>query len=573
MSSSFVDTLRVPAQEENSMVDQSPIAARIIQAIDAYDRPLVEEGCDLLVASIQEDDQPCPAALARKVVSALRRKKYFDLMERVADEAIRSGQRDPQLRRQYAQALIERRNLTAAQVVLTALAAEVSEGPTRDEDEHAEALGLLGRVFKQQYVNAVNRRTAATVDVTSQEDRLRRARINRGKLESAVRHYYTGFQIDPAKHYWHGINVVACLCRAQRDAIAIDISVEPLGIAREILTRLESVERKKVPVWDWATAIEACVAMGDRSSAIDWLSLYVNSADADAFEIASTLRQLEEVWELSPDSDPGDALLPVLRGELLKRETGETSDVSVQIESRALEALLSDERFESLKWYRAALQRCDAVARVEDAFGQPSGTAFLVRGEDFHKAFTGQVLVLTNAHVISDDPRVQKADPPAMAPERARLRFEARDSTALEPTYRVKLLWTSPPWELDATLLSLPANLPYEPPYPIAARVPEVKTDRVYVIGHPGGGTLSLSMQDNRVVDVKEPKLHYRAPTMKGSSGSPVFNRDWELVALHHAGSLTMPRLNGDGRHPANEGIWISAIIAALAKEWKAGAL
>ena len=103
-----------------------------------------------------------------------------------------------------------------------------------------------------------------------------------------------------------------------------------------------------------------------------------------------------------------------------------------------------------------------------------------------------------------------------------------------------------------------------DPPYPLAVALPVADQDRVYVIGHPQGGTLSISIQDNRVVDVKAPKLHYRAPTEPGSSGSPVFNQDWELVALHHAGSKEMRSLSGEGVREANEGIWISAIIEAL---------
>jgi len=39
--------------------------------------------------------------------------------------------------------------------------------------------------------------------------------------------------------------------------------------------------------------------------------------------------------------------------------------------------------------------------------------------------------------------------------------------------------------------------------------------------------------------------MHYRTPTDPGSSGSPVFNAKWEVVALHHAGSPATPRLHG----------------------------
>ena len=67
------------------------------------------------------------------------------------------------------------------------------------------------------------------------------------------------------------------------------------------------------------------------------------------------------------------------------------------------------------------------------------------------------------------------------------------------------------------------------------------------------------------VEDIHEPNWgkwrHYRAPTEGGSSGSPVFNQDWELLGLHHSGGKDMAKLNGkEGRYAANEGIWIEAL-------------
>ena len=59
--------------------------------------------------------------------------------------------------------------------------------------------------------------------------------------------------------------------------------------------------------------------------------------------------------------------------------------------------------------------------------------------------------------------------------------------------------------------------------------------------------------------------MHYRTPTEPGSSGSPVFNSKWEVVALHHAGSQNAPRLHGRGEYQANEAITLRAICQAIA--------
>lgn len=59
----------------------------------------------------------------------------------------------------------------------------------------------------------------------------------------------------------------------------------------------------------------------------------------------------------------------------------------------------------------------------------------------------------------------------------------------------------------------------------------------VNIIQHPGGGSRQFAVSNNRLVDIlPEGYLHYEADTDRGSSGSPVYNRDWEFLALHHSG-------------------------------------
>ena len=112
--------------------------------------------------------------------------------------------------------------------------------------------------------------------------------------------------------------------------------------------------------------------------------------------------------------------------------------------------------------------------------------------------------------------------------------------------------------DLDFSLLELKEafipNVENVPPLQVCVELPPVPRNwrqgqRLYVIGHPGGADLAFSMSDNFIIDHEgkpngkpDPphrvRLHYRSPTEKGSSGSPVFNRQWQVVALHHAGGL-----------------------------------
>ena len=528
------------------MADYSQFAERVTAATKEFDRRAAAGICGELITCIKSDAEPAPFNPVNKILSALRNKRYFDLMERVADAAIQSGQNDPHLRRQYAQGLIDQGSITAALNVLAVLAMDTSDtGELRNPSENAEARGLIGRAHKQAYINAANK-------------------SHRKHLERAVKAYFAVYASDRDRYLWHGINTVACLCRAERDGIALEEYPDPRAIAAEILEKLSAITpREGVDVWDRATAVEACIALGRLPDVKDWLAVYANDPAADAFELGSTLRQLTEVWQLTPGTEPGSSVLSILQSALLQREGGRV-DLGRGLQSgasmiQALEAVLGDTRFVPLKWYRTGLQRCVAVARIENPWGQGFGTGFLVRGEDLYPALAGEALLITNAHVISNRP-------PATPPQRARVRFEGREDA--DKTYAVKeLLWTSPPEKLDASVLRLETSFTCDPPYPLAVALPVADQDRVYVIGHPQGGTLSISIQDNRVVDVKEPKLHYRAPTEPGSSGSPVFNQDWELVALHHAGSKEMRSLSGEGVREANEGIWMSAIIQALRED------
>ncbi|MDQ1051837.1 serine protease [Streptomyces sp. V4I2] len=72
-----------------------------------------------------------------------------------------------------------------------------------------------------------------------------------------------------------------------------------------------------------------------------------------------------------------------------------------------------------------------------------------------------------------------------------------------------------------------------------------VVNDPVNVIGHPMGRLKEIAVRDNAVVQRLEDFLHYRTDTQPGNSGSPVYNDQWEVVALHHQG---VPNTDSRGR-------------------------
>lgn len=104
----------------------------------------------------------------------------------------------------------------------------------------------------------------------------------------------------------------------------------------------------------------------------------------------------------------------------------------------------------------------------------------------------------------------------------------------------------------------------------------------VNIVQHPNGEFKQVVLRENRLVNLENesgPNLfaHYTTDTEPGSSGSPVFNDQWDVIALHHSGVPAMNKkgqlLNVDGkvwskaegperlRWVANEGIRVSRLV------------
>ena len=81
----------------------------------------------------------------------------------------------------------------------------------------------------------------------------------------------------------------------------------------------------------------------------------------------------------------------------------------------------------------------------------------------------------------------------------------------------------------------------------------------VTIVQHPRGEKKQIALRENKIVDMPDRFMHYAADTEPGSSGSPVFNDQWEVVALHHASVVAPDHAELGGF--LNEGIRVSRIL------------
>jgi hypothetical protein len=255
--------------------DTPQLESKLKRALDAFNWPEAESICIEIIKHIRTEPELFPETSAKRLMHSLRRKRRFGLIALLAEGLLQSGLRTPQIRRQYAQALIDQGILAAGEMVLQSIIQD-AQGI---KGEELEARGLTGRIYKQIYVNNKDPKSLR----------------NRANLERALSEYLYVYRLDPQEHLWHGINVVALLKRAERDRVPLSGLPDAPSLARDLLTTLDERERQAsgdLPAYDLATTMELHVALGQHEQATEAALRYIDSIAADAFEIYSTLRQL-----------------------------------------------------------------------------------------------------------------------------------------------------------------------------------------------------------------------------------------------------------------------------------------
>lgn len=211
--------------------------------------------------------------------------------------------------------------------------------------------------------------------------------------------------------------------------------------------------------------------------------------------------------------------------------------------------------------------RSRAVAKVEIKIGSSKiniGTGFLCKVEGIDDLF-----FVTNFHVINDKAKIKNT--------RIIFNYELdiNGNTTESKSFSINEAgpwYTSSEKEYDVCVCKLQASEEdlKEYGYLNLKEIDVSKNDFVNIVQHPGGQMKQISLYHNIVTNKDDRVVQYLTDTLKGSSGSPVFNSDWNVVALHHSGSggKSNEPVLPPGVKSRNEGIYINKIIQFISANY-----
>ncbi|MBI2689354.1 MAG: trypsin-like peptidase domain-containing protein [Acidobacteria bacterium] len=186
-----------------------------------------------------------------------------------------------------------------------------------------------------------------------------------------------------------------------------------------------------------------------------------------------------------------------------------------------------------------------SVARVSIPVFESGAPVLAAGGAQSTFNGTGWVLsgdyIITNHHVVNA--RAQGL-PPASAADfdkqgaNATIRFDYDDGNAAGESFSATAVVAADA-KLDYAILHTAAAHNRLPLRRLAAQFDKTRDNiPVNIIQHPDGGPKMIAIRNNLVTQTTNDDVCYLTDTKFGSSGSPVFNDEWSVVALHRGSVL-----------------------------------
>ena len=282
-------------------------------------------------------------------------------------------------------------------------------------------------------------------------------------------------------------------------------------------------------------------SMGQDESGREALGRFLNTLIGGNFvsdkQEKQYIKNIIEKYDMMPSTSAIPPDIPLPKGPIIEEK------------DLFLESIIGENTLRPISFLLQAIEVSRCICYVGVPGG--SGTGFLI----------GKNILITNNHVIYDEDILDQCN--------FKFNYQIGINGQLEQdkNYKAKrndLFHTSPKEVLDYTIVELEdspgtqwgfAKLNTTSP-------PQLKS-RVNIIQHPGGQSKQISIQNNFLEYVDNKFLHYLTSTLPGSSGSPVFDDNWRVVALHRAGGMVSESQTGRS-YFRNQGVRISAIIDDL---------
>ena len=199
-------TRELPGEEPrfaaNGPADTAPFPTeefveRLKAVMATGDRSRAELAIQGLVEYLGATDTIFPAREADRILRRLAKKRWLKLRQTVAEALLQARQNSYEVRRQYAESLLEDGIISAALALLEILQNDTVSDPM----ENAAVRAARGAAFTQLYLKAA----------AQSSQRIRHF------LQEAIRSYLEVYDADRKRHLAHGANAVALLSRAERD--------------------------------------------------------------------------------------------------------------------------------------------------------------------------------------------------------------------------------------------------------------------------------------------------------------------------------------------------------------------